>query len=83
VEEGEPPLLSRGGRECPELGHGPDGSGFMSRCPWPFGPLHVVAAYEFIHDHGVMECLPERRMQVSSGRDGERLAGWRRGLRAG
>jgi hypothetical protein len=50
VEEGEQPVLSRGGQERPELGDGPDGAGLVSLRPWPLGSFHRVTSDELVHD---------------------------------
>ena len=74
VEEGEQPVLLRGGQERPELGDGPHGTGLLSLGSWPLGPFHRVAADEFVHDDRIAERLPEHRVQMGHGGDGERLA---------
>src|ERR1700751_5119831 len=74
MEEREQSVLLRSDQERPELGYGPYGAGLLGLRSWPLGPLHRVAADEFVHDDGIAECLPEHRVQVSPGRDGKRLA---------
>ena len=74
VEEREQPVLPGHVQERPELGHGPDGAGLLDLHPWSFGPVDRVAADQLVHDDGITECLPEYRVQVGHGSDGERLA---------
>src|SRR5262249_49015519 len=74
VEEGEQPVLLRGGQELPELSDGPYGARLLGLRSWPLGAFYRVASDEFVHDDGIAERLPEHRVQVGNGRDGERLA---------
>jgi putative undecaprenyl diphosphate synthase len=48
-------------------------TGNVVACSWPLGPLYWIAADQFIHDDRIMERLPEHRVQIGHGGDGERL----------
>jgi hypothetical protein len=41
--------------------------------PWPLSPLYRVAADEFVNDDRIAKGLPEHRVQMGHGGDGERL----------
>ena len=73
VEEREQPVLLRGGQERPELGDGPDRARLVGLRSWPLGPLHRIAADQLVHDDRITERLPEHRVQMGHGGDGERL----------
>lgn len=74
MEERKQPILLGGGQERPELGDGPHGAWFLSLRTWPLGPFHRVAANQLVHDDGIAKRLPEHRVQMGHGGDGERLA---------
>src|SRR6185312_13278564 len=74
VKVGTQPVVCCVVEEGPELGHGPDGAGFFRASVRALGPIYRVAADQLVYDYGVTEGLPQHRVQVGDGGDGQWFA---------